>query len=268
MNLDLTAVRAKLSRCQEHAQTIRNEVLSWHERHPYSITTEVNADSTRYSIILRIHEPPSLQRWTLVFADALNNLRTSLDYLIYAIAVAGSRKNPPPYDSRLRFPIADCKDAFDEEVRTKRLGDISDPVRTVIESFQPYKRPHPDLPPLLAVLRDLNNIDKHRMLRLAFSSVAKGNIGFKGDAQIGGNWQCVTPSGEITDGAEIFAFVCDRPAPGMEYDRHIFDMIIAVWHKKRDPAGPEWTEHSEVSALLVALTKEVRTVIAAFLKNP
>ena len=267
MNLNLTSVRAKLARSQEHAQAVYNETRSWIDRHPYNITQHVNADSTRYSLVLRENEPASFQRWTLMIADCLNNLRSSLDYLVYAIAIAESGSNPPPNEGRLQFPIADCRADFDEAVRTKRLFGISDPVRAAVESMQPYNRPHPTLPPLLRILRELNNADKHRLLRLAYGAVSEGDLGFVGAHPADGrSWQAVPNAGEVKDGTEVFAMVCDRPTPDMHWDRMIIEIVVAIWHGKRDPSGPEFSSHTEVGALFSALSEEVRTVIYTFSK--
>lgn len=261
MNLDLTHVRAKLARAQEHRQAIKNEIGTWIDRAPYSVTTEANADCTRYSIILRVNEPATLQRWTLMFSDCLNNIRAALDYLVYAIACREAAPNPPSDEGTLAFPITDCSTKFNEAVSRRRLGNISAPVRAAIERVQPYNRPHKELPPLLAILRDLNNTDKHRLLRLAYGTVASGNIGFVGDFPKDAVWKDVTHSGEVEDGTEIFAMICDRPAPDMKYDRTLFDVIIAVSHAKRDPAAPEWTGRSEVCGLLTYLITDARQVI-------
>jgi hypothetical protein len=262
MDLDLSNIRAKLARSQEHIQTLNGEIRLWTERHPYSLHERVNADHTRYSLIVRINEPPPFQRWTLIFADALTNLRSALDYLVYAVAVAQSGAAPPPFETKLQFPIADTKATFDERVRTKWLGSISDPVIAKFESFQPYNRPHPTLPPLLAVLRDLNNADKHRLIRLTYGSMGQANIGFVGDfPQDGREWKLVPNTGEIKDCTEVMAMACNRSTPNMRFDRHIIDVIVAVWHSKRDPSATDDTGRTEVSALYSAISQETRRAI-------
>lgn len=260
--LDLTSVRAKLARAQEHAQTIKNEVRSWADRSPYSVIPQANAECTRYSLVLRVNEPPPLQRWTLMVGDCFNNLRASLDHLVYAIAVHEAAPKPPSNEGRLRFPITNQRAYFDSEVAGGRLGTISDPVRAAIEDVQPYKRTHPDFPPLLSILRDLNNRDKHKLLRLAYGAVATGDIGFVGDYPRDGRiWTQVAHSGEIKDSTEIFAFVCDRPTPNMKYDRTIFDIVVAIHHGKRDPSGPEGSDRSDVITLLMEMQTDVRKII-------
>ncbi len=161
------------------------------------------------------------------------------------------------------FPITDSRERFDDAVNNrKRLGNTSAAVRTAIEGVQPYNRPHPGLPPLLAILRDLNNADKHKLLRLAYASVTHGDIGFVGEhPQDGRIWQAIPNYGEVKDGAEIFAMVCDHPTPNMKYDRTVFDVVVAVWHGKIDPSKPDWQERNELPAVMDILIKEVRQVI-------
>jgi hypothetical protein len=267
MNLDLASVFAKLARSQEHAQTVRNEAHAWMERNPYHLVKKVNDDSTRYSLILRVMEPAQFQRWTLIMADAFSNLRASLDYLTTAVAICESKTTPPPYHRTLAFPIADTRENFDEAVGKRTLGEISEPVRATFEMFQPYNRPHPMLPPLLSMLRKFNNTDKHRLSRLAYGAVSKGEFGLKGEHPNDGRaFTHVLNFGEVKDGTEVFAIVCDRPSPNMNWDRILLEIIIAMWHDKRDPSGPEYTCRDEVFALFDAISAEVRSIVLAFTK--
>ena len=135
--LDLTSVRAKLVRSQEHTQTFKNEFGAWSKRHPYSLFKKRNADCTRHSLYIRVNEMPPLERWSLIIADAFNNLRNSLDHLIFAISIAESGQSPPPFADKLQFPITDTPDKFVDAIRKHQLGTISDPVRAKIEDSQP-----------------------------------------------------------------------------------------------------------------------------------
>ncbi len=262
MEPDLTSVRAKLTRSQENTQALKNEVRAWMDRRPYSVVQKANAERTRYSIVIRINEPAQFQRWSLMFADALNNLRNALDHLVYAIACHEAAPNPPAKEGKLRFPITNCTANFDGEIARGSLGNISDPVRTAIKEAQPYNRPHETVPPLLAILRDLNNADKHKLLQLVYGTIHTGDIGFVGQQPFPeGNWEPIPFMGEIKDGTEIFAMVSGCPSPDMKFDRTIFDIILAVRHGKRDPSGPEWTDRSDIFALYTEIATEVRRII-------
>lgn len=235
---------------------------AWMDRHPYSVMQKVNSDGSRYSLILRVNEVPPFERWTLIAADCINNMRPSLDYLIYAIAAYEAAPQSASDENRLAFPISDDREKFDQAVASGRLGTIGGPIRTVIESLQPYHRPHPELPSLLSVLRTLNNTDKHHLLGLVFGAVQGGKLSLVGDSGPPPKVEGVAHIGEVKDGTEIFAFTCDPPTPNMHFDRGVeVSVIIAIWHGKREPAGPEWSDRSDVISVLNLLSEEVREVI-------
>jgi hypothetical protein len=71
MAVDLSSVRAKLTHSAKHAQSVWDEISTWMERNPYSILQNVNSDSTRYSLIIRVNEQPPLYRWSLMIADCV-----------------------------------------------------------------------------------------------------------------------------------------------------------------------------------------------------
>jgi hypothetical protein len=262
VNLDLSSVRAKLARSQEHAQALKNEVRAWMDRRPYSVVQKANADSSRYSIVIRINEPALFQRWSLIFADALNSLRNALDHLVYAIACHEAAPNLPAKEGKLRFPITNSRTNFDGELSRGSLGNISDPVRTAIELAQPYNRPHEKVPPLLGILRNLNNADKHKLVQLVYGTINTGDVGFVGNQiPTGSVWKVIPNPGEIEDGTEILAMVCDRSAPDMKFDRTIFDVVLAVRHGKRDPSGPDWSDRTDIFALYTEIATEVRRII-------
>lgn len=264
MALDLSSVRAKLSRATIHAQTVKNEVSALMDRNPYSVLQKVNTDSTRYSIVIRVNEAPAIRRWSLMIADCFFNLRCSLDHLIYAVACHESSPQPPAYEDKLQFPIVDDPTNFQKAVaEQKRLGAISDRVRAAIERYQPYNRPHPNVPPLLSILRDLTNRDKHKLLPLAMHSVATASLGFVGEVTDANERdpRFHHSDSEIEDGAEVCAITFNRPTPDMKFDRTIFNVIVGIRHGKRDPSLPERADRSEFTALLNLLRAEVREII-------
>src|ERR1022692_7857 len=112
MALDLSSVNAKVSRSIAHADALRQEVRTWFESNPDLITCENNSDNTVYRVLAHIKTPPPRERWGLMIGDSVHNLRSSLDHLVYAIAVLESGKTPPPDENRLAFPITDTATDF------------------------------------------------------------------------------------------------------------------------------------------------------------
>src|SRR5579864_265336 len=166
---------------------------------------------------MHVNEEPPLLRWSLISADCISNLRAVLDHLVYAVATCESGIKPPVNEAQLSFPIVKSRAKFDDAVEHGALGDISDPVRALIETFQPYNRSHTHLPPLLQILRDLNNADKHRLLRLVYVAMQEGKIDVTEDSDnpIPPNAIPGPLHGTIQDGAEILAITSARPAPNM-----------------------------------------------------
>jgi hypothetical protein len=182
--------------------------------------------------------------------------------------LAEAAPEPPAKENRLRFPITDSRVPhygfrlnFDAEVAAGRLGTISNPVQAAIEAAQPYNRLHDKLPPLLGILRDLNNADKHKLIRLVYATVHQARIGFVGTDVESGNWKAVPFAEEIKNGSELFAMVSDTPSPGREFDKTEFTVVVALKHGKRDAEGPDWTDRTEVAAVYQEIATEVRRTI-------
>lgn len=259
-NIPIDSVMAKLQHAEGYFDAIKNHWLSWKNSNPYRILRQTNADLTRYSLILHIDKEPPLQNWSLIIGDIIHNLRCALDHLVYAIAVYESGQEPPPLDDRLMFPICDTSTVFMDQ-SNRRLATLSPGVRATIEAVQPYNRPHAVLPPLLSILRNFDNRDNHKLIHLIYSSVQFGNIGFCGPALARGDGKFIPNFGELEDGAEIAAVVFDSPAPRMDYDRIIFDLIVAMTHGKRNASDTVFCERSHFIGLIDDLINEVSAVI-------
>ena len=202
-----------------------------------------------------------------MIADCIYSLRCCLDHLVYAIACHEAFPKSPRYEGKLQFPIARDKADFDDAIaRRMQLGTISDPVRAEIERYQPYNRPHPDFPPLLSILQELSNWDKHRLLRVAMQGMALGQVGMdfsnadppvmKGDYEF-------TPSSspEIEDGTELGVMTFSHPTSNVRFDITIFHLVIAMRHSKRDATTPVGGDLSDFSGLLSLLSEETRKII-------
>src|ERR1035441_5945672 len=159
MALDISSALAKIVRAKELFDGLDDEVRAWQDTKPYTFTHEVNAKFTRYSIVAYVHNEPPITHWSLIISDIFHNLRCSLDHLIYAVAVHESADA-----EGIQFPICDVPLNSNDR---RRIKSLSDPVRTAIDLVQPYNRGNPSLPqPPLAILRDIDNTNKHRLLKL------------------------------------------------------------------------------------------------------
>jgi len=114
-----------------------------------------------------LHEPP-VERMALVFGDMVSNLRATLDYLVWQLVLAGGMRP----GRRTGFPVV--RREKDWEVQSAAaLRGVAPEWVAKIEARQPYHRPEqPALHPL-AILDDINNMNKHRFLPVAVMSVQR-----------------------------------------------------------------------------------------------
>ena len=256
MPLDLASCRAKLSRAKVHIETLEREIRIWSQSNPYSISKKTNEDFTRHSCVISILKQADRVAWSLIAGDAIHNLRSALDHLVYAIAVHQTNRDPPPGERILEFPICDTAKWF-TKARTK-LTMLSASVVDEIERFQPYNRTHKRLPPLLGMLRDFDDRDKHRLLRVVMDqprSVEWKNL----DTSIlksGESIEFVSSTAEVVDGTEIAAAVYPRSSYDTDYKIETF-IVIAVKHR----ASPSGHTTSEVADVLGELVPEIESII-------
>ena len=64
----------KLSRAEEHFNTIKAELIEWQERKPYAVSQQCDTQGSRHSLILEVNYPPSLDRWSLIAGDCIHTL--------------------------------------------------------------------------------------------------------------------------------------------------------------------------------------------------
>ena len=93
-----------------------------------------------------------------VIGDLLQNLRSSLDYLIWELVLAAKNK---PTEKNM-FPICSTPEAFSQQLARHRLDGVAAEAVTEIEALQPYHSGKGTNGNVLAMVDDLCNINKHR----------------------------------------------------------------------------------------------------------
>jgi hypothetical protein len=182
--------------------------------------TEVEAISSkeltfRCFALQRKALPPD---WSLRVGEAIQNLRSSLDHLVYAAS-----QGP-----RAQFPIFTDPDGFAQRGATMLAGVPENMVRR-IEAAQPY-RVAPESPDhdLLELLRRWSNIDKHRVLTAVVSAVLHEAIGVNEGVEI--DWE-EPATGRILEGerTQISRFTARAQRPIEPADvQPQFDYHVAV----------------------------------------
>lgn len=255
MTFDPTFCRLKLGRATEHIEAIDKDVRAWTKKPTYGFVKEPHDNGSRHSVRLKIISEPPLKQWSLIAGDCIHNLRSALDHLVYAIAVDEAGSDRPPKHRELMFPICDSRDKFDGSA-PRRIKTLRAPVQAEIEQLQPYNRPHDYLPPVLAILRNFNDSDKHRLINVAIATPVKGGFtNVRNGPPIGKIFTKVY-LGEVKDGVELASMTFDYPAPKLEYEFHTALQVV-IRHEK----GPKGQIYTEIVNLLNAVRDEVDHVI-------
>jgi hypothetical protein len=180
----LDSARAKLRRADEHLDALKAEAAAWLDSRPYDLYWDppypelIETPHLELDIHVGVvREPP--EALGVILGDVLHNLRGALDNLFWALVTRTGM--PTPAEARtISFPIARRYATFLQQAgirsfhkRAKgapRASVLPDPPgrnrvtyaeRLTIQRHQPYHREDPANHPL-AILRDLNDRDKHR----------------------------------------------------------------------------------------------------------
>lgn len=169
--ISLRSCWAKIDRAKEH-----RDLLARLLRDTFSVETNrprlgIKFDARTGRHVLYISYLPDLdhvlRRASLCLGDIVHNFRSALDHLTYQLALwnTGGHVSRP---KRVQFPILDEPDHFNS-ARSDALREVHPDHQAIIERFQPYH----GLPEALgigpsfhslAVLRDLDNADKVRLI--------------------------------------------------------------------------------------------------------
>ena len=199
----------KFARGVQQVQRLRSEVEAFEGGNAYTFRMDVESRTTNsvtYRCVATEREPPS-DEWPLLAGEAIQNLRSSLDHVIWASAEPPSSQN--------QFPICTDPDSFAKAAK-KKLRRVPEPVRTVVEKWQPYRRSS-DAPAhaMLEQLRVLSNRDKHRMLTAFVAAVGFEGVGVPDGVKV--TWNRYGTNRELGDGdTHVSTFVATYEAGGGE----------------------------------------------------
>ena len=226
---------------------LTGELASFTDLYTHAVEVNKNADATLHQLTIHFDGDADYARWGLLLGDYVHCLRSALDHLVYAFAVAESQTEPPPDASKVMMPLKSTEQGFrDAGYRIASLGDV---VRTRIESLQPY----PDRPQnvLLGVLDDMDIRDKHRILPvLAFHQLESAMT--ISNAPGGATMRARSSHNPLKDGAPFMTYVFDRPAPYVKVEGNAaFSILIP----DGEPIKKGWWDAAELIRELRADTR-------------
>lgn len=165
-------VRSKIEWANKHINNFRTACAAFMKTNPYGFLVETDPDTRKriYTVTKVTPVPPEVR---LIAGDAIQNLRSALDYLACGL-VSVTKAKPSKY---VCFPISECEPTtkvqqanFVRQVEGMRQDAID-----AIKAIKPYHGGDDTL----WRLHRLNIIDKHRLLMAAASCVSRINPKFK-----------------------------------------------------------------------------------------
>ncbi len=156
---------AKLRRGDHYCGLLNEEVRIFYEQQPYEIVRDSNPNDTRHTFRVCGLQPLP-DHWPLMLGELLYNYRSSLDHLVYELAVRAGNPLSLSDERACMFPLYEDSGKYRDNGR-RRIAMLDAREQTLIECFQPYDRQHfPQETFALGYLERLNVIDKHRRLNV------------------------------------------------------------------------------------------------------
>ena len=261
MTPSFAGAEAKTARAFEHIKTLDEDMTGFFSAHKYAIGGHYNADTAQITLYATaVSGPFPALEWGVRIGDCIHNLRSALDHAVWQLALLKLQREPTDDEARsIQFPIADTCGAFNN---AKVRPFLSDEHFGWLDQYQPYKTGNQAPFHKLAILRELSNTDKHRVL-LAAAVVPEGvDLEFTDTSGVVGYESIELRFGEPlkddTPMGVISGVVVDRPDPHMEAQgpftvRVVFD----------DPTNP--VLHKEPAIQTLGLVGEMADGIVGWI---
>ena len=162
----LEAVDAKIERARSELRFLKADIAAFcEERARLIVREECDDDQERW--VYRGDTPKAPIQWSIRAGEFAYNLRSALDHLVWQLVLANG--GCPSRDNQ--FPIQRHANPCSFK---NNLRGVSPNVVQYIQSVQPYQITDQEYPPDsdrvcrgLAMLHEINNMDKHRHLAIA-----------------------------------------------------------------------------------------------------
>jgi hypothetical protein len=161
----LDGPRAKVDRADEQLTKLEKVLVETNTTKPYGIVGELDSDGQRYTYRIVVHDASAIQRIKILTGEIVYHLRSALDHFAWQAARVHVTQPLPT----VQFPIFTEEPTSDRRLKRfeGNLAGIRDPARQIIMDLQPFKPNNRGTDARLnrlAVLNELNIIDKHHSL--------------------------------------------------------------------------------------------------------
>ena len=212
-------IETKIERAEKHIRDLENAIKSFIKTNPYAVLGQQDAETGMYVYKLKIVRHPPLG-WSAILGDAIHNLRSALDILVWQLILAEgnkpSRKNA--------FPVSSSPKGFESHLKEKVKG-VSPQALELFKAAEPYKGGKHEG---LWILNELDIRDKHRLLVPVFTQAGGVSINEMFDDLLGtdaftrGGIVFINPAdkGPMKDGDIVFS-APEKPDTDPQFRFHI-----------------------------------------------
>ena len=172
----------KFQRALKHMQELNSAIEGWvTDPDHYESFFDPNPDSTD-ELFLKVTAKEPLRAYpiSLILGDVIQDFRSSLEHLAFALALAHTKPMTDEIARNSQFPIvgdvnskgvAGSGEVMFDSQRAKLIGAIHPDAQAIIKFFQPYQSGAPFREHPLWWLSELPNIDKHRLVHVVVTSI-------------------------------------------------------------------------------------------------
>jgi hypothetical protein len=174
-----------MSRAQHHFKELQREVDNIFESG--DVCKPIPGHKPNGMPCLRVKNVPTPDpRVGVIVGDVAHALRSALDHLVYQLCIP-KRATEPTNPTAPAFPITSSPQAWKDS--NWRLDQAPRGTKTVVERLQPYhRRKEPDAW-LLWQLREISDIDKHRLLHVAPAAIDAHQMAWRSDGPGAVTWR-------------------------------------------------------------------------------
>lgn len=207
---------AKLTRAADlldSLKTMQQELRDGREPPEYKRRDNARGEETNPIVwaewVLAKAPAPLPLAFSALLGDAIHNLRAALDYCTWAAVDDKYRLSEP---QRVAFPLYGQEAKFRKWAAEKK-GWYGEPTMGVIERAQPFQATADQRHPL-AVLQQLSNADKHRLLNVVhFAAIDLGPVGITPEPVV---QRHAGTNGKVEEGDVLIRVEFPRPVRGHE----------------------------------------------------
>ncbi len=174
------SARAKIERARKQTDALHAVFEGFYESKSYSIRQELDPHAGEKRLVF--HADPLPLEWSVIIGEIVHDLRSALDHSIYELTCIQDghplvRTEFPVFEDEMKYFALEKRGNPTPTSGLFKIRGIKDEKRrAVIKGLQPFefRKTHPpDQLPIIALVHELNIVDKHRTLHLCRMSTTQ-----------------------------------------------------------------------------------------------